>query len=125
MRKGILGRDLFRFIATGCFNTGLSFVVYVVGLFLGLGYLVANGVAWTIGVIVGYLLNSAFVFRRSVGLKRFQMFFLLNLLSLCVSMLMLTLLIKQASLSAVVAAIFVIPVVVVFNFIAGKFIVFV
>jgi putative flippase GtrA len=118
------GKSCIRFLIAGCFNTCLTFIIYVTGILLGINYLIANSIAWTIGVIVSFLLNSKFVFRKAYMHKRFFMFALSNVFSLAVSMAMLSLMIKACSLNPIMASVITIPVVVVISYLISKFFVF-
>lgn len=72
----IIGRAL-RFAVVGGFCAGLAYVVFILGVRLGLHYLAANGVSWLVSVGVGFLLNRAVTFRvRGCGrwLRQMVMF---------------------------------------------------
>jgi putative flippase GtrA len=51
-----------RYGVTGLFNTGLSYAVYALGLYIGLNYALANLLACLAGVLVGYHTHLRFVF---------------------------------------------------------------
>jgi putative flippase GtrA len=119
-----VGKSHIRFLIAGCFNTCLTFVIYVTGILLGINYMIANSFAWTIGVIVSFLLNSKFVFRKAYKHKIFLMFALSNVFSLVISMAMLSLMIKACSLNPILASVITIPVVVAISFLVSKFLVF-
>src|SRR6266581_235437 len=106
------GKSYIRFLIAGCFNTCLTFLIYVTGILLGINYLIANSFAWTIGVIVSFLLNSKFVFRKAYMHRRFFVFALSNAFSAVVSMAMLSLMIEACSLNPILASVITIPVVV-------------
>ena len=117
-------KQFVRFLVAGCFNTGLCFAIYCLGIFLGLNYAVANSIAWVIGVVVSFLLTSRFVFRKPYGHARFLMFLGSNILALSVSLAFLTLLIKVFGVDAIIASLASIPLVVAINYLAAKFGVF-
>ena len=52
-----------RFLIIGCVNTGFSYLVYALFLFLGLAYPLANLLAMITGVCFGFLTNSKLVFK--------------------------------------------------------------
>jgi putative flippase GtrA len=54
-----------RFILVGLFNTGLSYSVYAILLFVGLHYTLANLLALTTGIIVSFKLQGRFVFNNT------------------------------------------------------------
>ena len=117
-------KSYIRFLIAGCFNTSLTFVIYATGILLGINYLIANSFAWTIGVIVSFLLNSKFVFRKVYAHRRFFMFALSNVFGLLVSMAMLSLMIKVGAVNPILASVITIPFVVVMSFLTSKFFVF-
>jgi putative flippase GtrA len=55
-----------RFLATGGINTALTYGLYLLLLPL-LGYLVAYSVAYVLGILLSYWLNSVFVFRQPMN----------------------------------------------------------
>jgi putative flippase GtrA len=121
------GRDsteLVRFVGAGCLNTGLGFAIYCFVILLGFSYVVANSIAWAVSVIVGFLLNSRFVFRKAYAHRRFVAFVGSNILSLFVSFALLTLLIHVFSVDAIVASLVTIPFVVAISYLAAKYGVF-
>ena len=64
-----------RFLASGGINTALTYGLYLLLLPL-LGYLVAYSVAYVLGILLSYWLNSVFVFRQPMnwrGLARFPL----------------------------------------------------
>ena len=52
-----------RFLIIGCINTGFSYLVYALFVFLGLDYPLANFFAMIAGVCFGFLTNSKLVFK--------------------------------------------------------------
>jgi len=58
------GKSYIRFLIAGFFNPLLTFIIYVTGILLDFSYLIANSIAWTIGVTVSFLLSSKFVFEK-------------------------------------------------------------
>ena len=51
-----------RFILVGGFNTGFSFALYAVGLYVGLPYAIANLCALLLGILVSFMTQGALVF---------------------------------------------------------------
>jgi putative flippase GtrA len=64
-----INREFTRFIFWGGVNTLLGYLLYAL-LLLFLQYLVAYTVTYLTGILISYYLNSRFVFRREVGLKK-------------------------------------------------------
>src|SRR5258708_26704073 len=94
-------REFVRFLGAGCLNPSVCFAVYCFGILLGLNYVAANSIAWIFGVVVGFVLNSRFVFRKPYGHIRFLTFLCSNILNLVVSIALLTLLIKVFLVNAI------------------------
>ncbi len=55
-----------RFLVVGLANTGIGYAVYLLALPY-IGYQPAYAMAYVAGIVVAYLLNSTFVFRRSLS----------------------------------------------------------
>lgn len=58
-----------RFAAGGLFNTAATYLIYL-GLILVMPYQWAYLVAYALGIIIAYLLNSLLVFRVPLSVKR-------------------------------------------------------
>ena len=117
-------KSVIRYIISGFFNTGLSFVIYVTAIQTGVHYTIANFIAWVISVVMAFLLTSLYVFRKPLEYKRFPPFVLSNMVSLVLSTAMLFVLIRIFSVNPIAASVIVIPVVVAVNFYAAKYLVF-
>lgn len=57
-----------RFLASGAFNTLLTYVLYLV-LLPSLGAVWSYSLAYAVGIVLAYVLNRAFVFRAHAGWK--------------------------------------------------------
>jgi putative flippase GtrA len=64
-----LNTQFIRFLITGVINTGFSYVLYSLLLFLGFEYKLANFIALILGVVFSFTTQSKFVFyNKSFGL---------------------------------------------------------
>ena len=115
---------LVRHIAAGSLNTGLSFAIYVGAVQGGLHYTIANVIAWTISLVVAFLLASTYVFKKPIEYARLPPFVLSNIASLILSTAMLFTLVNAFSVNPLMASAIVIPIVVVVNFCAARYLVF-
>lgn len=55
--------QVFKFGIVGVFNTVISYVVYVVLVYIGMHYLAANVIAYFAGIINSFIWNSRYVFK--------------------------------------------------------------
>ena len=78
-----------KFGFVGIANTILSYVLFVVLIKLSVYYLLASTVSFVIGTMFSYVLNSRYTFKNPISLWVYVRFFAVNLISLCVSLLML------------------------------------
>ncbi|WP_428688724.1 GtrA family protein [Roseibium sp.] len=56
-----------RFVLVGAINTGFSYAVYTLGLFLGLPYWLASLVALLLGIAMSFITQGRFVFRTTLS----------------------------------------------------------
>ncbi len=54
-----------RFVLVGILNTGFSYALYAIFLWLGLNYALANGLAFAISLLFSFKTQGALVFRNS------------------------------------------------------------
>lgn len=66
MKSGDMGFS--KFIVAGAFNTGLTYLMYL-GLLYFLPYIWAYSLTYVCGIILGYVLNAFWVFRKKPELK--------------------------------------------------------
>jgi len=81
LAKKLWQRREIRFLAVGCFNTALDFILLNIlfGL-VGFPQLVANTISVTIGITISYFLNHKIVFRHKdkPGIKNYLRFFVIT-----------------------------------------------
>lgn len=70
--------QILRFVAAGAANTGLSYAVYVLFLWLGMAYPLANFMSLVAGMCLGFFTQGHFVFRR-LRARRFPVFVMTSL----------------------------------------------
>ncbi|MHB1947179.1 MAG: GtrA family protein [Gammaproteobacteria bacterium] len=58
-----------RFILVGAFNTGFTYLLYIALLYF-FSYFIAYSITYIIGIGVSYLINTIFVFNKSISLKK-------------------------------------------------------
>ena len=112
-----------RFVVAGLFNTGFSYAIYAVGLWFGLPYPVANFAALIGGVLMGFVTQGRFVFRR-FETRRFPLFVLTWLLLWGLNLLLITMFLPILNGNAYLAGAGAMVVVVALSFIIQKYLVF-
>jgi putative flippase GtrA len=119
---------LLRYLLAGGLNTAATFALYAVLVSMGVGYQVANLAGWVFGLLNAYALGRWFVFREAAAPVRsssqFGQFALLHVTSYAASALLLHLLVGSWGWGKIAAQALVIPVVVLLNFTASKYIIF-
>ncbi len=112
-----------RFLLAGLVNTGFSYCVYALGLWLGLAYPPANFLAMLAGVFMGFLTQGHFVFRKFEA-RRFPRFVLTWLLLWGLNILMIAILLPLVGGNPYVAGAIAMVIVVALSFIVQKYLVF-
>lgn len=116
-------RQLVRFIIAGTLNTSVSYGIYALGLWLGTGYALANLLSMIGGVLIGFVTQGAFVFRR-FETRRFPLFIAVWLALWVVNVLLIRLLLPSVNQNAYVSGALTLLVMVPLSFIVQKFLVF-
>ena len=112
-----------RFVAAGVVNTGFSYGVYAAFLWLGISYPLANLAAMISGVLIGFMTQGHFVFRRLEG-RRFP-FFVLSWIALWgVNVLLISLLLPLTRENAYLAGALALVIIVPLSFLIQKHLVF-
>lgn len=113
-----------KFGLVGVLNTALHYTVFY-GLYslLGLNYLVASAIGYSIGLINSYILNRNWTFQSQNTDRRreFARFAWVNLLSLGINLVALKALVVWAGLQPEVAQVFAILFSLVANFVGNRF----
>jgi len=119
-------RQVYRFSVVGIVNSAISYFIYVVLIFFGIQYQIANIVSYLFGLISSYFLNKKWTFINSDKHKTkvVILFVLLNLVSLSVSLLTLTLLVNLTVFSKYLLQIIAMAASTIVNFIGSKYLVF-
>lgn len=121
--------EIVRYGVAGGLNTVLTFAAYALMVMGGVPYLLANLLAWVLGLVCGYFLGLLFVFAGSHQPRRgnprqFAMFGAVYVVNFGISSLALMGLVESGLLGPVQAQFVVIPLVALLNFVASKFLVF-
>jgi putative flippase GtrA len=112
-----------RFVAAGVVNTGFSYGVYAACLWLGISYPLANLAAMTAGVLIGFMTQGHFVFRRLEG-RRFPSFVLSWLTLWGLNVMLIGLLLPFTRGNAYAAGAVALAIIVPLSFLIQKYLVF-
>jgi putative flippase GtrA len=121
--------EIIRFGVAGGVNVAVTFAVYAALVTSGAPYVLANLLAWILGIVCAYYLNLIFVFKRArrqarQRVRQFALFAALYIASFGLSSLALVGLVESGLLGPLQAQLIVIPLVAMFNFFSSKVFVF-
>lgn len=122
MRKNII--QFIKFGIVGCLNTLITIVSFNIFLFFNINYLIANCIAYFLGVINSYLLNSKLVFNTSYDKKILIKFILSNIFVLIINTGILYIASNNFELNHTIGQVLATGLGLIINFILSKFIVF-
>lgn len=110
--KKFFSHELLRFLITGCVNTSAGYVIYV-GLLLFFGYRTAYSISFVLGILFSYYLNSKFVFKEKLSVKKLIQFPLVYLTQYILGLFLMFILVEKFLFSAIwaplVVVIFTLP----------------
>lgn len=86
----LIVKQAIKFVLVGILNTGIDFgvsnlIMLILGVYAGLGFVLAKGIGFTVAVINSYFLNKFWSFRGQGGGgagKEFTQFFVVSLIGL-------------------------------------------
>ena len=127
--KRLLNREMIFYLLFGALTTVVDLIIYQAALWLGIHYLIAQGIAWVAAVAFAFITNKLFVFEskiteKSVVLKELLSFVSARIISGIISALMLVFLIEVCALSEMVAKLITQVFVVIANYVFSKLFVF-
>lgn len=127
--KKILSVEFWRYIIGGGMTTFLNFFIYVLLLYCGVVYHLANLIAIIIAKVASYFINKLFVYRShnknlmQTATESFR-FFMSRAFTGVVDYVLVFLLVESLHLNKIGVKIFVMIIVIVLNYVLGKFYVF-
>lgn len=116
-------KTFLKFGTVGVLNTGITIVSYMIFIFFGINYLLANIFAYGLGVINSYFWNRNWVFKESQKTNQqyvFVMFLLVNLLTLGITTGILFILVQCFYIQEIIAQVLATGVGLIFNFLLNK-----
>ncbi|MBD3109287.1 GtrA family protein [Bacillus sp. AGMB 02131] len=111
---------LIKFCIVGMGNTLLTFLVFYLLLTIGMNYLAANIIGYTVGVANSYYWNKSWVFEAKSNYKHFLRFIAVNILTLLINTGSLFIFVHSFGLNEIIAQIIATGIGMVVNFILNK-----
>lgn len=119
--KKFFSPELLRFVITGALNTGGGYVIYVC-LLLHVNYKIAYSVSFMLSVLLSYVLNAKFVFKKKLSFKKLLQFPMVYLAQYTLGIFLLFVLIQKLSFPAVFAPLVVVAFTIPLTFFLSRFI---
>ncbi|MDM5314930.1 GtrA family protein [Fictibacillus sp. b24] len=113
-------KTFLKFGTVGVLNTGITIISYMFLVYLGVNYLLANIMAYGLGVLNSYYWNRSWVFKVSAKQYVFLKFVLVNLLTLGMTTSILYILVQYFQIHAILAQVVATGVGLIFNFTLNK-----
>ena len=110
----------FKFLVTGSINTGLTYLIYLL-LLLVLDYRVAYLLSFVSGIAIALVLNSKFVFKTALTLRKAAGSVAAYCLQLVAGIFMLQLLVEQTSVPPAIAPLCVMVFTVPLSFVMSRY----
>ncbi len=114
--------EALRFLLAGAFNTAATYGIYLLALQM-VPYRVAYTGAYAIGIVLGYAVNTVFVFRAPWRWKRMLAYPLVYVLQYGVGLLCLTLLVERGWVSDKIAPLLVVVITLPLTFLASRYLI--
>jgi len=114
--------EALRFLLAGAFNTAATYGLYLLALQV-MPYRVAYTATYAIGIVLGYAINTLFVFRAPWSWKRMLAYPLVYVLQYGVGLLCLTLLVERGWVSDRIAPLLVVVVTLPLTFLASRYLI--
>ena len=120
LAKSGVAPEIARFLVVGGVNTGGSYLIYLTALWSGVPPIWAYNISYAVGIVISYLLNLKFTFRKTHTAKKMLLFPLVYLIQYSIGLFALKgfLLLGVA---AELAGLLIIPLTVPVTFLCAKF----
>jgi putative flippase GtrA len=117
-----MNKSFIKFIFMGCLNTALTYILYL-GFLIILPYFYSYFFSYCIGIILSYFLNTLFVFKEKVQIKKLFQFPLVYLAQFAVSSVLLYLIVDRLFVNERLALLFVTVVTIPITFLLSRYII--
>jgi putative flippase GtrA len=87
---------------------------------LGISYLIANTIAYIIGILNGYILSSRFVFKKDKSLNNMMKFFIVYISALFINLGIMYICVDAYNMHKLIAPIFAIGIGTIYNYTLNK-----
>ena len=109
-----------KFCIVGVTNVIIFYTIYYILLTLGISYLIANTIAYIIGILNGYILSSRFVFKKDKSLNNMMKFFIVYISALFINLGIMYICVDAYNMHKLIAPIFAIGIGTIYNYTLNK-----
>lgn len=118
----LLNKEFLKFVVSGGINTLTTYLMYLL-LLLFLNYSLSYTVSYVSGIFLSYYLNTVFVFKEKMSIKKFLKFPIVYLIQYFINLLMLYILVEHLHLSTKIVPLIVVVVTIPVTFVLSKLII--
>jgi len=105
-----------KFCLIGVTNVAISYTIYYILLTFGINYLIANAIAYIMGILNGYIWSSKYVFKKNKSLNNMMKFFTVYISSLFINLGIMYICVDTYNMHKLIAPIFAIGVGTIYNY---------
>lgn len=117
-----LNKEFLKFIVSGVLNTLATYIIYL--LFLNyIGYSISYTISYVSGIFISYYLNSLFVFKEKLSLKKFIKYPIVYIAQYLINLCMVFLFVEKLGLSAQIVPLVVILITLPITYLLSKLII--
>lgn len=117
--------ELIKYSFWGAISTAINIVIFVALEYMGINYIFANTIGYSIAVLFNFVFNNKFVFKNSkADSKGLIKFILLRTISLGIDNLLFFILVSICNINVYISKVFVSMLVIIFTYIFSKIFVF-
>jgi putative flippase GtrA len=109
-----------KFCLIGVTNVVISYTIYYILLTLGVNYLLANAIAYLIGILNGYIWSSKFVFNKNKSINNMMKFFIVYISALFINLGIMYICVDYYNMNKLIAPIIAIGIGTIYNYSLNK-----
>jgi putative flippase GtrA len=114
--------EFIRFVLIGLVNTGLTYVLYLLLLFV-VPYTIAYSISYIAGIFLSYFLNSKFVFKTKLQLSKALQFPLVYIVQYLLGLVLIYVLVDLFNFNKTIVPILIVIISMPITFVLSKFII--